>query len=121
MTKKVIFKRITLTAFLFTIVGMLFFNPLAAMACGYGNSGGSDFVPQRQSGYSSNQPAAVAINKEQAQGIVKNHVGKLNPDLAIGSINDAGGFFEVEVLNEAKEVLQLLGVDKYSGRLMLLN
>jgi hypothetical protein len=121
MKKRIIFKRITLTTFLLTITGMLFFNPLTAMACGYGNSGGSDFVPQRQSGYSSNQPAAVAINSDQAKGIVKNHVGKLNPDLAVGSINDAGGFFEVEVLNETKEVLQLLGVDKYSGRLMLLN
>jgi hypothetical protein len=121
MKKRIIFKRITLSAFLLTITGMLFLNPLTAVACGSGNSGGSDFVPQRQSAYSSNQSAAVAINTEQAKGIVENHVGKLNPDLAVGGINDAGGFFEVEVLNEAKEVLQLLGVDKYSGRLMLIN
>ena len=121
MSKKTILKVTTRTAFLFIVAGMLFLNPLTAMACGYGNSGGSDFVPQRQAPYGGGNQGAAAIGQDQAKDIVKSHVSKLNPDLAVGSINDAGGFFEVEVINQSNEVLQLLGVDKYSGRLMLLN
>ncbi|MBU1343490.1 MAG: hypothetical protein KKE44_22335 [Proteobacteria bacterium] len=125
-TKKTGFKFATFTAFFFIVAGMLFFNPLTAMACGYGNSGGSDFVPQRQAPYGGNQAAgagqtAAAISQDQAKTIVTGHVNRLNPDLVVGNINDAGGFFEVEVTNKAKEVVQMLGVDKYSGRLMLLN
>jgi len=125
MKKKTIFKFTTITAFLFIVAGMLFFNPLNAVACGYGNSGGSDFVPQRQSPSWNNRiagnQAGTAIGQERAKDIVKSHVSRLNPDLAVGIVNDAGGFFEVEVINQNGEVLQLLGVDKYSGRLMLLN
>jgi hypothetical protein len=125
MAKKTIFKVTTYTTTLLIVAGMLFLNPLTVLACGYGNSGGSDFVPQRRGAYGGNQSignqASAAIGQEQAKNIVKSHVSKLNPDLAVGGINDAGGFFEVEVINKAKEVLQVLGVDKYSGRLMLLN
>lgn len=121
MKKRTSLKQITWTAVFFALTGILFFSPLTAMACGYGNAGGSDYVPQRQAAYSSGQPAAAAIDKEQAKGIVRTHVSRLNPDLAVGSVNDVGGFFEVEIINKEKEVLQLLGVDKYSGRLMLLN
>jgi len=125
MKEKTIFKITTISAFLFIVAGMLFFNPLNARACGSGNSGGSDFVPQRQGSIFGNQPvgnqAANAIGQEKAKSIVESHVNKLNPVLAVGSINDAGGFFEVEVINKNKELLQLVGVDKYSGRLMLIN
>jgi hypothetical protein len=121
MSKKSVFKFTVVTAFFVIVAGMFVFNPLPTRACGFGNSGGSDFVPQRQQApYGGNQ-AATAINNDQARGIVENYVNKLNPDLAIGNVNDAGGFFEVEVLNKLKEVLQLLGVDKFSGQLMLLN
>ena len=125
MKKKTIFKFTTITAFLFIVAGMIFFNPINSFSCGSGNSGGSDFVPQRQASNFGNQPAgnqaANAIGQEKAKSIVKSHVSKLNPDLAIGNINDAGGFFEVEILNKSDELLQVVGVDKYSGRLMLLN
>ena len=125
MGTKIIIKITIFTTVLFIMAGMLIYNPLTVMACGYGNSGGSDFVPKRQGPYNGNQSignqAAVTIGQEQARSIVKNHITRLNPDLTIGGINDAGGFFEVEVMNKAKEVLQVLGVDKYSGRLMLLN
>ncbi|NOX33718.1 MAG: hypothetical protein GXP56_08260 [Deltaproteobacteria bacterium] len=125
MIKKTVFQLTTFTAFVLIAAGVLFFNPVAAMACGYGNSGGSDFVPQRQVPNGGNQvtgnQAAAAIDQEQAKTIVKNHVSKLNPDLVVGNINDAGGFFEVEVMNKDNEVVQMLGVDKYSGRLMLIN
>jgi len=54
-----------------------------AAACGYGQSGGSGYVPQRR---------------------------------------DSDGFlYEVEVVDAGNEIVQLLGVDKRSGRLILLN
>lgn len=100
--------------------GTLLLTPLSALACGYGNSGGSDYTPQWQSPYTDGQNVS-AIGIDQAEEIAQKHVSRLNPKLAIGSINDSGGFFEVEVINKNSEVVQLLGVDKLSGRLMLIN
>jgi hypothetical protein len=117
---KNIFKLTIIKSLGFLLVGAIFLLPLNAMACGFGNSGGSDYVPKRQAAYSSNQAASV-LEPEQAKNIVTNHIKKLNPDLGIANVNDAGGFFEVEIINQNDEVIQLLGVDKYSGRLMLLN
>jgi hypothetical protein len=61
------------------------------------------------------------LTKEQVYDIVANHVSKLNPSLKVGKIDDAGGFYEVEIISDEKEVIQRLGVDKQSGRLMLIN
>jgi len=95
-------------------------SPNSASACGYGNSGGSDYIPQRRGaeGYTAQRSA---ITLEQAQAIVTQHIRKLNPDLQVGNINDAGGFFEAEILSQDREIVQLLGVDKFSGQLLLLN
>jgi hypothetical protein len=118
------YARIFITAVLFlTVAGALNFfmiGPPYAAACGYGSSGGADYVPQRNdsAGYLAKKSA---ITQEQARDIVAGHVSRLNPDLEIGNINDAGSFFEAEILSRDNEVLQLLGVDKFSGRLMLLN
>lgn len=60
-------------------------------------------------------------SKEQAFDIVSNHIRKLKPDLRVGQINDAGNFYEAEILSTDNEVVQLIGVDKQSGRLMLIN
>lgn len=110
----VLFLAITASAYFFLI------GPDSAGACGYGSSGGSDYVPQRRgpAGYTAQKSA---ITLEQAQAIVARHIRKLNPDLQVGNINDAGGFFEAEILSKDREVVQLLGVDKYSGQLLLLN
>ena len=116
--------RIMITAVIFLMsIGLgysFFIGPNSASACGYGNSGGSDYVPQRRGseGYTAERSA---ITLEQAQAIVARHIRKLNPDLQVGNINDAGGFFEAEILSRDREVVQLLGVDKYSGQLLLLN
>ena len=91
-----------------------------ADACGWGRSGGGEYVPQRRdSGAFLTQKSTVT--QEQARDIVTNYVRRLNPDLEIGKITDNGGFYEVEIIAESKEVVQLLGVDKRSGRLILLN
>ena len=91
-----------------------------ANACGWGNAGGGDYVPERR-GPGANRAENSSITPEQAQQLVAAHIGKLNPELKVGSINDVGGFFEAEIVSKDGELLQLMGVDKASGRLMLLN
>lgn len=110
---------ITTVLFLALTGGILLAGPGQAIACGYGSSGGSNFVPQRRDS-SDYLAGKTAVTPEQAGEIVSNHISKLNPGLEVGNINDAGGFYEVEILSEDKEILQLLGVDKFSGKLMLL-
>jgi hypothetical protein len=53
--------------------------------------------------------------------VVANHVKKLNPDLKIGRMQDEGSYYEAEVLGANGDVVQRLGVDKESGRMILLN
>jgi hypothetical protein len=91
-----------------------------AAACGWGQSGGGDYVPQRRdsNGFLAQKSA---VSEDQARDIVSGYVKRLNPDLEIGKVTDNGGFYEVEVVDSGKEIVQLLGVDKRSGRLILLN
>jgi len=91
-----------------------------ANACGWGQGGGQGYVPQRrdQNGYLAQKQA---LTQEQARDIVTNYVKRLNPKLEVGKITDNGGFYEAEVIGEGNEVIQLVGVDKQSGRLIVLN
>jgi hypothetical protein len=61
------------------------------------------------------------MTKEQAHDVVAKHINRINPDLRIGLIKDAGSFYETEILNKDNRVVERLGVDKQSGRLMVLN
>jgi len=99
----------------FQFVGMDF-----ASACGYGQGGGQDYVPQRRD---SNNPSAQeqALTAEQARDIATGYVKRLNPDLEVGRVTDGGSFYEAEIISAGNEVVQLLGVDKLSGRLLVLN
>ena len=91
-----------------------------AAACGWGQSGGGGYVPQRRD--SGRFLARTSpVTEEQARNIVSGYVKRLNPALEIGKVTDNGGFYEVEVVDEGNEIVQLLGVDKRSGRLILLN
>jgi hypothetical protein len=110
---------------LMTIVGMgqlFIIGPDHASACGYnsGAAGGGDYVPQRRD---STGPIAQKsfLTIEQAADLASNHVKRLNPNLKVGQINDAGSFYEIQILNDANDVVQHLGVDKQSGRLILIN
>jgi len=119
MTKKI--RTIILGVSILALTGMINFVAVdIAGACGYGQSGGGDYVPQRRD---SGELLAnkSAVSEDQARDIVTNYVKKLNPSLEIGEIKDNGGFYEVEIVNEGREIVQLLGVDKRSGRLILLN
>ena len=91
-----------------------------AEACGWGQGGGTGYVPQRrdQNGFlAQKQP----VTEEQARDIVSNYIKRLNPKLNIGNITDNGGFYEAEIIGEDSQIVQLVGVDKQSGRLVLLN
>ncbi len=119
MTRKI--KTIIIGTSLLALTGMINFVVVdIATACGTGQSGGSGYVPQRRD---SNGLLAQksAVSQDQAREIVSGYVKKLNPDLEIGAIKDNGGFYEVEVVGAGNKIVQLLGVDKRSGRLILLN
>jgi len=119
MTKKI--RSLIIGASLLALTGMINFVAVdIATACGYGQSGGGDYVPQRRD---SGELLAnkSAVSEDQARDIVTKYVKKLNPNLEIGNVKDNGGFYEVEIVDEGQEIVQLLGVDKRSGRLILLN
>ena len=97
-----------------------FVMPKNADACGVGAKGGESYIPQRR--YPGGEVARrPSLTQEQASEIVSRHVKRLNPDLKVGQVNDAGSFFEAEIVSKENEVIQLMGVDKDTGRLMLIN
>ena len=61
------------------------------------------------------------MTREQAYDVVAKHITKVNPSLKIGEMKDAGSFFETEIVDKDNRFVELLGVDKQSGRLMVLN
>lgn len=91
-----------------------------AAACGWGAGNGQGYAPQRLasgSGYT----AKPALTEQQARQIVDNHIKSLNSELNVGQFTDAGEFYEAEIVSPDHEVVQVLGVDKHSGRLILIN
>jgi hypothetical protein len=106
-----------------TFVGLAYLllaGPDPVSACNYGSPGGQDYVPQKRApgGTAYNAPS---ITKEQAYDVIASHIKRVNPNLGIGKISDAGSFYEAEIVSESNEVVERLGVDKRSGRLILLN
>jgi len=91
-----------------------------AGACGYGEGGGQGYVPQRRDEGTA-YAARPTLTKEQARQIIEQHVTKLNATLKVGPMNDAGELFEAEIFSKDNEVVQTIGVDKSSGRLVLIN
>jgi hypothetical protein len=102
------------------MAAVLLVPPATAQACGYGDSGGQGFVPQRRdpNGATNFRPA---VTRQQAIAIVTNHLKQSNPKLHVGNVNDTGPLFEAQVLSSNNEVVQMLGVDKQTGKLVLLN
>lgn len=106
-----------LTLFALAVVFHPSLMPHAANACNWGRPGGQDYAPQ---GGSTVGPLAKGpgLSKEQAYDVVQQHIRRLNPDLQIGTLNDAGSYFEAQIVGENGEVVELLAVDKQSGRLI---
>ena len=92
-----------------------------AQACGWGQGGGQGYVPQRRDQNNGFLAQKQPLTEDQARDIVSNYVKRLNPKLTIGNITDNGGFYQAEIIGEGNEIIQLVGVDKQSGRLILLN
>jgi len=106
-----------------TIMGfayILFVVPDPVHACNWGSSGGGDYVPQKR-GSTGAQDKAPSMTKDQAYDIVAGHIERLNPDLVVGEITDVGRFFQAEILGDGNEVVERLAVDKYSGRILIIN
>ena len=82
-----------------------FIGPSQVSACGWGRSGGGDYVPQRR-GSTDSMAQGPSMSKEQAYDIVAYHLSRLNPNLKVGTINDAGGFYEVDILSSDDELIQ---------------
>ena len=103
-----------LTASLILAIALLinFVGLDIANACGWGQGGGQGYLAQK--------PAA-ALTEEQARDIVTKYVKRLNPNLEVGKVKDNGSFYEAEIIAEDNEVIQLVGIDKQSGRLIVLN
>jgi len=102
------------------VMGVAYFSflgPHHAEACGWGQSGGGDYVPQQRDSRGAFNNGE-SLTKEQAFDIVSNYLKKMNPNLSVGEIVDAGSFFNAEVLSESKAVIEHLAVDKRSGRIM---
>lgn len=91
-----------------------------AEACGGGQIGGQGYAPQRRDS-GNNYAARPALTEEQARKIIEQHVTKLNSTLKVGPINDAGEMYEAEIFSKDNEVVQIIGVAKLSGRLILIN
>ena len=91
-----------------------------ANACGWGQGGGQGYVPQRRdsNGFLAQKQA---LTEEQARDIVTKYVKRLNPNLEVGNLKDNGSFYEAEIIAEDNEIIQLVGIDKQSGRLIVLN
>jgi hypothetical protein len=105
-----------------TVIGIVgIFSVDFAQACGWGQGGGQAYVPQRRDQNNGFLAQKQPLNEEQARDIVSNYIKRLNPRLNIGNITDNGGFYEAEIIGEHNLVVQLVGVDKQSGRLVLLN
>jgi hypothetical protein len=122
---KMFFKIFFAGILLMTLIGIghIFINgPHRASACGWnsGSAGGGDYVPQRRD---SSGPIAQRsfLTKEQAADLASSHVSRLNPSLKVGQINDAGSFYEIQILDSTNNVVQRLDVDKQTGRLILIN
>ncbi len=120
---KLTFKKVFLTLGAFSLIGgSAVLLPLGneTLACGWGGSGGESYTPQQNNSGSYNQNSA--LTKEQAAEIVGNYVKRLNPELTVGNVNDVGPLYEAEILSASEEeVLQVIGVYKQSGKLVVIN
>ena len=85
-----------LLVFVIAIGFTMTIGPSHVGACGWGASGGQDYVPKRNFGPNGNFQQAT-ITKEQAQNIVTTHVKRLNSKLTIGKINDNGSIAGLKI------------------------
>lgn len=97
--------------------------PSSGFACGCsyagGSSGGQEFAPQNQDSSKTLSQNAI-VSRQQARQIATEYTRAMNPDFEVGRLNDLGGFYEAEILSTDQEIIHLLGIDKFSGQLQVL-
>jgi hypothetical protein len=94
------------------------------MACMMGGAmGGMDYyTPQRQGpNMQQTMPQGQGLSPAQAKQIVIRYIRPINPDLIVGEPNDTGASFEIDLRSKDGEIVQVIAVDKYSGRLQPLS
>ena len=91
------------------------------LACGYGSQGGADYVPRQQNPQQQQITKGQPISSDQAKEIVSRYIKPVNPQLAVATPNDAGPYYEVDLIGKNGETVQVLGVDKFTGRIQVLN
>ncbi len=104
------FSRIIATAAMLTVL----IPATSLFACGYGNQGGADYIPQQQN---QQQVQGQPISADQARQIVSRYIMPINPNLTIGTPNDAGPYYEVDLFGKNGQKVQILAVDKFSGQI----
>lgn len=109
---------VVLTLITIALPGTIGVRPAAA--CGWGQGGGQGYVPQRHDG-NNTYAGKPALTQEQAHQIIQQYVTRLNSALKVGPVKDAGDLFESDVYSSGNEVVQVLGVEKRSGRLVIIN
>lgn len=116
-------KMLLATVGMSSIIGAaLIFVPYGqeSQACGFRGAGGEGYTPQQRSSGSNFQNSGMS--KDKAVEIVARHIKRLNPDLRIGNVNDAGPVYEAEILSkDDDEILQIIGVYKRNGQLVVIN
>jgi len=118
----VFIKRIS--AIIAIITALIILGSVASLyACGWGSQGGADYVPQERNPQQQQQQVTKSqpISSEQAKEIVSRYIKPVNPQLAVATPNDAGPYYEVDLIGKNGETVQVLGVDKFSGRIEVLN
>lgn len=107
-----------------SVVAVLAFLVLetSVFACGWGSQGGADYAPQQRNQQQQQQIAQrQPISPDQAKDIVTRYIKPVNPQLAVATPNDAGPYYEVDLIGKNGETVQVIGVDKFTGRIEVLN
>jgi hypothetical protein len=89
-----------------------------AAACNWGTPGGQGYAPQRRLPQDGTAFGAPSMTKEQAHDLIARHVKKLNPDLVIGPIKDAGNYYAADIMTKDEKIVERLIVDKQTGSLI---
>mgnify|MGYP006302100281 CR=1 FL=1 len=113
------------TLFLAALGAALFLTlvPTSALACGCsyagGSPGGQEFVPQSRDSSNALSQNSI-ISRDRALQIASEYTLSMNPEFEVSGLNDLGGFYEAEIVSQDGEIVQLLGIDKFSGQLQVI-
>ncbi len=112
-----------LSAIIAIIAALIILGSMTSLfACGWGSQGGADYVPQERNLQQQQQVVAQGqpITSDQAKKIVTQYIKPVNPQVRVGTPNNAGPYYKVDLIGTNGETVEIVGVDKYSGRIQVL-